>query len=245
MRIFAIIPARYGSKRFTGKPLAPIAGTPMIQHVYQRATQADNVNAVVVATDDQRIFDAVTNFGGRCVMTRSANRSGTDRVAEAAHMLGLAPDDIVINVQGDQPLLNPHCLDALIQPLKTGSEPRMSTLAFQIAQPEEFLNPKDVKVVFDQNGQALYFSRAPIPANRDDDDGHAAYKHLGVYAYHRAFLDRFAAMPTGRLEQIEKLEQLRVLEHGLPIQVVITPYDSPEVDLPTDIDRIEALLNME
>ncbi len=245
MRIFAIIPARYGSKRFNGKPLALIAGNPMIQHVYQRAAQSNEIHDVVVATDDQRIFNAVTKFGGRCVMTRSANRSGTDRVAEAAHLLDLAPDDIVINVQGDQPLLNPQCLDALIKPLKTGSEPCMSTLAFKIEHCEEFLSPKDVKVVFDRNERALYFSRAPIPANRDDDDGHTAYKHLGVYAYHRAFLDQFAAMPSGRLEQIEKLEQLRVLEQGGAIQVVITPYDSPEVDLPADIGRIEALLRIQ
>jgi len=242
MRIAVIIPSRYGSTRFNGKPLAPIAGKSMIQRVFERAMQAGKVTEVVVATDDLRIVDAVENFGGRAVMTSEANRSGTDRVAEAAEKIGLGPDDIVINIQGDQPLINPKCLDDVVEPFFTDSGLEMSTLAFAIIRQEEITNPKDVKVTFDNNGYALYFSRSPIPFDRDGNSCFDTYKHLGVYAYTKYFLEKFRSLPEGRLEKIEKLEQLRAMEYGHRIKVVVTAYDSPEVDIPEDIERIEELL---
>ncbi len=242
MKIAVIIPSRYGSTRFDGKPLARIAGRPMIQMVYERAMQAEKVSEVVVATDDRRIIDAVERFGGRAVMTSEANRSGTDRVAEAAEKIGLGPDDIVINIQGDQPLIRPECLDDVVAPFFTDSGLEMSTLAFAIIRQEEITNPKDVKVTFDNNGYALYFSRSTIPFDRDGDSRFDTYKHLGIYAYTRRFLEEFRSLPEGRLEKIEKLEQLRAMEHGYRIKVVVTAYDSPEVDLPEDIARIEKLL---
>lgn len=242
MKIVAIIPSRFGSTRFDGKPLAPIAGKPMIQHVYEAASRAERIHQVVVATDDQRIVDAVEEFGGRVVMTSESQRSGTDRAAEAAQILDMAMEDIVINVQGDQPLMDPRCLDEVVAPFHSDPQLGMSTLAFRIADPQEYTNPKDVKVVLNRNGDALYFSRAPIPFARDDDGDFDSYKHLGVYAYTRRFLEIFRELPTGSLERIEKLEQLRALEFGHRVKVVITEYDSPEVDLPADIARIEALI---
>ncbi len=242
MRIVVIIPSRYGSTRFEGKPLALIAGKPMIQHVYDNAGRAQSVAEVVVATDDPRILDTVRRFNGKAVMTSADNRSGTDRVGEAADRLGLAENDIIINIQGDQPLINPACFDSVVAPLKSNAAAVMSTLAFAIVESQEYTHPKDCKVVMDQQGRALYFSRACIPFARDGGHAFTAYKHLGVYAYTRKFLRIFRNLPTGRLEQIEKLEQLRAQEYGYPIEVVVTPYDSPEVDLPEDIARIEALM---
>ncbi len=242
MKTVVIIPSRYGSSRFDGKPLAKILGRAMIERVYQNARAAKKVTEVVVATDDQRIIRAVESFGGRAVLTSADNPSGTDRVGEAAEKLGLAATDLVVNVQGDQPLIDPRCLDAVIEPLLIEPEIGMTTLAFAIVRKEEITDPKDVKVTFDQKGFALYFSRATIPHDRDGNMVFNTYKHLGVYAYTRHFLDLFRALPEGNLERIEKLEQLRALEHGLRIKVVITEYDSPEVDLPSDIPRIEQLL---
>ncbi len=257
-----MIPSRYGSTRFEGKPLALISGKPMIQWVCERTKQAENITDVLVATDDPRIFDAVEHFGGKAVLTSKDNRSGTDRLAEAAEITGLDMDDIVVNVQGDQPLIDPRCLDQVVSPLKSEIErglisaktassadlmpPRpafeMTTLAFKIVNAEEISNPKDVKVVFDNKGFALYFSRSPIPCARDASAIFDTYKHLGVYAYTRRFLEIFRQFPEGKLEAIEKLEQLRALEHGHKIMTVVTEYDSPEVDIPEDIARIEKIL---
>jgi 3-deoxy-manno-octulosonate cytidylyltransferase (CMP-KDO synthetase) len=242
MKIVAIIPSRFGSTRFQGKPLASIAGKSMIQHVYETTAQADIVDRVAVATDDERIVGAVMQFGGEAVMTSETLRSGTDRVAEAAERMGLEMDDIVVNVQGDQPLLDPRCLEDVVAPLTADTALGISTLAFRIIDPQEYDNPKDVKVVMDHRGDALYFSRAPVPFARDEGEVFDSYKHLGVYAYRRRFLEIFRDLPTGRLESIEKLEQLRALEFGHRINVVVTPYDSPEVDLPSDIGRIERLI---
>jgi 3-deoxy-manno-octulosonate cytidylyltransferase (CMP-KDO synthetase) len=242
MKTVAIIPCRYGSTRFEGKPLALICGKPMVQHVYEAASRAHPIDQVVVATDDERILSAVARFGGRCVMTSAELRSGTDRAAEAAEKIGLAPEDIIINVQGDQPLVDPRCLKAVTEPLVAESGLEMSTLAYCIVDLQEYSNPKDVKVVMDDQGHALYFSRASIPFARDAGEQFAAFKHLGIYAYRRRFLDVFSKWPVGVLERVEKLEQLRALEHGALIRVVVTPYDSPEVDLPSDILRIEKLM---
>ncbi|OGR24327.1 MAG: 3-deoxy-manno-octulosonate cytidylyltransferase [Desulfobacterales bacterium RIFOXYA12_FULL_46_15] len=238
----AVIPSRYGSSRFEGKPLAMIAGKPMIQRVYEQAKKSAVVTHVVVATDDERIANAVTGFGGHAVMTSANCRSGTDRVAETSGILGLQPDDIIINIQGDQPFFNPLTIDELLSPFACDPDLLMSTLAFKIVDEREIKDPKDVKVTFDKNGFALYFSRAQIPFPRDRETKADFYKHLGFYAYKKKFLDTLVSLPTGVCENIEKLEQLRVLEYGYRIKVVITPHDSPEIDLPIDLKRIETRL---
>jgi 3-deoxy-manno-octulosonate cytidylyltransferase (CMP-KDO synthetase) len=241
MRIVVIIPSRFGSTRFEGKPLAMISGKSMIQCVYERASGAEIVDQVVVATDDERIYAAVTGFGGMAIMTAAENRSGTDRVAEAAEKLNLAADDIVVNIQGDQPRIHPFCIGEVAAPLIENPDIEMSTLAFKIINPEEITNPKDVKVTFDVLGNALYFSRAAIPFARDASTVFDTHKHLGIYAYTRRFLDIFRSLPDGRLENIEKLEQLRAMEYGHRIRVMVTEHDSPEVDVPEDIFRIHNL----
>ena len=242
MRIVAIIPSRYKSTRFEGKPLALIDGRPMIQHVYERVNDAESISDVFVATDDDRIMAAVRDFGGKAILTSPENRSGTDRAADAAEKIGLSMDDIVVNVQGDQPLIDSRCLDTLTSPFLKNPDLKMSTLAFKIVNPRELTDPKDVKVVFDKDGFALYFSRSPLPCSRDNDRDFDTYKHLGAYAYTREFLEIYRNLPEGRLENIEKLEQLRVLEFGHRIKVMVTEHDSPEVDLPEDIRRVEEIL---
>lgn len=238
----AVIPSRYHSSRFEGKPLALVAGKSMIQRVYEQTKKSSAVTKAIVATDDERIFNAVEAFGGHAVMTSDECRSGTDRVAQTVGMLNLGPDDIIVNIQGDQPIFNPLTIDELISPFADDPGLVMSTLAFKITNKREITDPKDVKVTFDHQGFALYFSRAQIPYPRDRETKADFYKHLGFYAYKKSFLDELVALPTGTCEQVEKLEQLRVLEFGYRIKVVITPYDSPEIDLPEDIKRIEAKL---
>lgn len=239
----AIIPARYGSKRFEGKALAPINGMPMILHVCQRAELARNISRVVVATDDTRISEAVKTFGGEAVMTSPVMRSGTDRVAQAAHMLGLPDDEVVVNIQGDQPAFDPGCLDSLLGPFQQDRSVYMATLACRISDVRQMSDPDCVKVVFDHKGDALYFSRARIPWPRDDDAFALGYRHLGFYAYTNRFLQQVADLPSGTYEPIEKLEQLRVLEFGYKIRVVVTEEDSPGVDRPGDIQKIEDFLS--
>ena len=238
----AVIPSRYGSSRFEGKPLSLVAGKPMIQRVYEQAEKSKAISKTIVATDDKRIFDAVKAFGGKAVMTSDKCRSGTDRVAQTADILNLDPDDIIINIQGDQPIFNPETLEEMIAPFENDPGLLMTTLAFKIQDKREITDPKDVKVTFDKNKFAMYFSRAQIPFPRDKDTNAEFYKHLGFYAYKKKFLDKLVNLPTGTCEHIEKLEQLRVLEFGYKIKVVITQYDSPEIDLPEDIKRIEAKL---
>ncbi|MFO7963582.1 MAG: 3-deoxy-manno-octulosonate cytidylyltransferase [Desulfobacterales bacterium] len=242
--MIAIIPARYESSRFEGKPLAAIMGKPMIQWVYERVTQTRPVlSDVIVATDDDRIVAAVKTFGGHAMLTSSKNRSGTDRVAEAAEKAGAHMDDIVINIQGDQPLLHPDCINDLTTPFFTEPGLEMATLAYRTTDKSEIENPKDVKVTFDMNGYALYFSRSPIPFSRNPGLEFDTHKHLGFYAYTRRFLEMFRSLPEGILERVEKLEQLRALEYGHRIKVVVTPHDSPEVDLPQDIQRVEKMIS--
>ncbi|MBA3029052.1 MAG: 3-deoxy-manno-octulosonate cytidylyltransferase [Desulfobacteraceae bacterium] len=243
MKIFAIIPSRYESSRFEGKPLARILGKPMIQWVYERTQKADiELADVFVATDDRRIMDVVKGFGGKAVMTSPAHRSGTDRIAEAAQITGIGMDDLVLNVQGDQPAFHSQCLKELVEPFDAQPGIVMSTLVFPIVNPEEKTDPKHVKTVMDADGFALYFSRATIPHDRDKAGGIDLYKHLGFYAYKRRFLELFRSLPEGNLERIEKLEQLRALEYGYRIKVVVSAFDSPEVDVPEDITRIESWL---
>ncbi len=240
--IVGIIPSRYGSSRLAGKPLAMLGGKPMIQRVYELAVQSKMLDQVYVATDDRRIVQAVEDFGGKALMTSDACRSGSDRVAEAAATLGIAPHEIVVNIQGDQPVFHPESIDQLVAPFTDETGIEMTTLAFPIENKREITDPKDVKVTFNHQGIALYFSRSQIPFPRDPDTEVTYYKHLGFYAYTRQFLDTFVKLPSGQLEGIEKLEQLRALEHGFPIKVVISKHDSPEIDLPEDIKRIESKL---
>lgn len=243
MKVVAIIPSRFSSTRFEGKPLARIGGKSMVQRVYEKAKQSKKITDVFVATDDQRIVDAVLDFDGHALITSSENKSGTDRVAEAAEKIGLVADDIVVNIQGDQPLLDPRSIDELIGAFNAGSGFEMATLAFRTLDENEINNPKDVKVTFDFEGFALYFSRSPIPFHRDPDVRPMVYKHLGIYAYKKRFLEIFQSLPEGKLENIEKLEQLRAIEFGHRIKVIITKYDSPEVDFPNDIAGVEKALN--
>ncbi|MES0350701.1 MAG: 3-deoxy-manno-octulosonate cytidylyltransferase [Desulfobacteria bacterium] len=237
-----MIPCRYASTRFEGKPLTLILGKPMIQWVCEKAQQAEVMTDVVVATDDERIYECVKGFGGRALMTAVAHRSGSDRAAEAAQALGLQDEDIVINIQGDQPAFDPRCLAEVVSPLTEDPELVMATLIYKMTDQAGINDPNHVKCVFDQDHFALYFSRSPIPFGRDDSTGFDIFKHLGVYAYRKHFLERFASLPQGRLESIEKLEQLRALEYGYKIKVVETGYDSKEVDRPEDVHKLEAVL---
>jgi 3-deoxy-manno-octulosonate cytidylyltransferase (CMP-KDO synthetase) len=241
MRITAFIPSRYESKRFPGKPIADIDGKPMIQHVYERARACPEISEVVVATDDERILACVHGFGGNGMMTLKRHPTGTDRIAEAALKWGSNDDDILVNIQGDQPLFHPSVVTELVQPLKEDRDIHMSTLMFKIRDEREIENPNHVKVVSDTKDFALFFSRSPIPFYRDPHAERVYYKHLGFYAYRMAFLVRFAELPVGRLEDNEKLEQLRVLEHGFKIKMVTTVHDSIEVDTPEDIKKVAEL----
>lgn len=241
-RAVVVIPARYGSTRFPGKPLADIAGKPMIQRVYEAAARAANIRTVVVATDDDRIADAVAGFGGAALMTSPSHLSGTDRVFEAVRAMDLGPDAVVVNVQGDQPLLDPAHLDDLVAPFQCGEGVEMSTLAVPVSDEAVIANPMNVKVVMDARGDALYFSRAAIPFRRDPETPAPVFQHLGLYAYTRRFLEIFATLPEGRLEAAEKLEQLRALEHGHRIRVVRVNGTAPDVDVPGDVAAVEAIL---
>jgi 3-deoxy-manno-octulosonate cytidylyltransferase (CMP-KDO synthetase) len=241
MRTVAIIPARFGSSRFPGKPLAPILDKPLIQWVYEQALQVQDLYGVWVATDDVRIREAVEAFGGRAVMTRADHPSGSDRLAEAAALLGLAPEDIVINVQGDQPVFPPELISRLAQVLRRDPAVVMVTPVRRLTDPAAAADPNTVKVVFDLAGRALYFSRSPLPFWRDGDPPYF-YRHIGIYAYRVQFLRQFVHLPPGRWEAAEKLEQLRALEHGFPIHIVETDGDTREVDTPEDLRRVEAFL---
>lgn len=240
--IVCIIPSRYESSRFPGKPLADLLGKPMIQHVYERVARAKAVPYVAVATDDQRIFDAVKKFDGNVVMTAPTHRSGTDRISEAIKSLNLSADAIVVNIQGDQPIFEPVQVDEVIAPLMADPEAVMSTLVYRIVRNEEISHPNAVKVVMDSENNALYFSRATIPYVRDRKLTADYYKHHGIYAYRRDFLDTFTRLPEGQLEKLEALEQLRALEYGYKIKCVITPHDSVEVDTREELDRVRRIL---
>lgn len=238
-----VIPARYGSTRLPGKALADLAGSPMIVHVWRRAAAARGVEAVVVATDDARIVDAVTRAGGAAVLTDPAHASGTDRVAEVAAARAC---DVVVNVQGDEPLLEPALIGALVAPLAADPALPMSTLRRPLADPAEYASPHVVKVVVDRAGDALYFSRAPIPgrpgAPPQDPVPGGAWAHVGLYAYRRDALLRLAALPRTPLEATESLEQLRALEHGLRIRTVETRHDLAGVDTSEDLERVRRRL---
>jgi 3-deoxy-manno-octulosonate cytidylyltransferase (CMP-KDO synthetase) len=250
--VWAVIPARYASSRLPGKPLVPLAGKPMIQHVWERVRRAQRVSRVLVATDDERIRRAVTEFGGEAVMTRAEHRSGTERLAEVAASAASSGAEIFVNVQGDQPLIEPAAVDAAVEILLEDSSVEVATLSVPIATPGDVMDPNVVKVVLDFEGNALYFSRAPIPWIRDTAGGGTGFsrpagsthlKHLGLYAFRRSALLEFPTFPQGELEKLEQLEQLRWLENGYKIRVAETSYDSVSVDVTEDIARVEKLLH--
>ncbi|HXW69356.1 MAG TPA: 3-deoxy-manno-octulosonate cytidylyltransferase [Dissulfurispiraceae bacterium] len=262
MAAIVIIPARYGSTRFPGKPLCHLLGKPLIQHVYERVIEARLVRDVFIATDSTAIYSAVVGFGGKAVMTSTEHRSGTDRIAEAVTKLTEANDiggagergeQIIVNVQGDEPLIRPEMVDALIG-LMEDERAAIGTLAKRIQTPEEIEDPNVVKVVFNDEGFALYFSRSPIPYHRDLDyvPGSPAprfpdslfYKHIGIYAYRKEALLRFSRLAPSRLEEIEKLEQLRALEGGFKIKVHETRHETIGVDTAMDLERVEKCLSL-
>lgn len=240
MKKVIIIPARYGSTRLPGKPLAILWKKPLIQHVYERAI-ASNISEVYVATDDPRIFDTVLGFGGKAILTRKEHTCGTERVAEACEILGLKEEDLIINLQGDQPLFPVEYFSFLIKPLLLFSEISISTLATPITNKADLENPNKVKVVLDKKGFALYFSRLPIPYFRPPGREPLYLKHIGVYAYRKGFLSKFVKLPPGELEMAEKLEQLRAMEYGYKIGVTVVPKDVPEVDTLEDLEYLKSL----
>jgi len=239
-RVVGLIPARWASKRFPGKALADLCGKPLIQHVVERSARARSLSEVVVATDDPRIADSVRGFGGKVEMTAASHPSGTDRIAEVARNLDC---DLVVNIQGDEPLIVPAEIDAAVAPLLADPAIPMGTLACPLPV-EQAGDPNAVKVVVGANGFALYFSRYPIPYLRD---GHAAgpspyLLHIGLYVYRRDVLLRLASLPPTPLEERERLEQLRALEHGIRIRVVMTDHPSMGVDTPEDLERVRRMM---
>lgn len=238
MKVLCVIPARYASTRLPGKPLALIAGKPMIQHVYERACHAVMPQEVVVATDSKIVADAVKEFGGKVMMTSPDHPSGTDRLAEVA--LSYPDIDVIVNVQGDEPMIPPEVIDRLAQAFADDKELKMATLKTPMAE-EEYNNPNAVKVVTDQNGYALYFSRSLLPYPRNRKADFKVYKHVGIYAYRRSFLLSYAAYEPTPLEQIEGLEQLRVLENGQRIKVLESKFQGIGIDTQEDLDAINAL----
>ncbi|OZG73453.1 3-deoxy-manno-octulosonate cytidylyltransferase [Hahella sp. CCB-MM4] len=245
-----IIPARYASTRLPGKPLLDIAGKPMVQHVYHRA-QESNASEIYVATDDGKIEEAVKQFGGQCIMTSSNHPSGTDRLAECARILGLDDDHIIVNVQGDEPLLPAELINLVAENLAHQTEAGIATLCEKIHDRGALFNPNVVKVVKNEAGMAMYFSRAPIPWARDffaeNTEGLApsmdCYRHIGIYAYRVGFLRSYVNWGTSPIETIEALEQLRALWHGVSIHVDVVKKTPPAgVDTPEDLERVRAIL---
>jgi 3-deoxy-manno-octulosonate cytidylyltransferase (CMP-KDO synthetase) len=246
----AIIPARYGSTRFPGKPLALINGFPMIQHVCQRVANATMVDRVIVATDDERVAAMVDSFGGEVMLTRGDHPTGTDRLAEVAEKI---ESELIVNVQGDEPLINPRMVDQAIAPLVKNQQIQMGTLASKIAQIGDFHSPNVVKVVKDQSGFALYFSRAPIPWPRDLDSKQlekilpqpSFLRHIGLYVYRRELLLDYPSWSKTPLESLENLEQLRALERGIRLYVAETEFSCHGVDTPEDLKRVSQLMSAE
>ncbi len=240
-KVIVVIPARYGSTRLAGKPLISLAGKPMIQRVYERAKLAARVNRVIVATDDERIVKAIEAFGGEARMTRSEHRTGTERVAEVA---AREQGDVFVNVQGDEPLLDPNAIDVAVNSLLEEPQASISTVATPIKTPGDIMDPNVVKVVLDFDGNAIYFSRAPIPWVRDTASKIQVrhLKHLGLYVFQRDALLEYPTLPQGELERVEQLEQLRWMENGWKIRVAEVEHDAISVDVPKDVARVERLL---
>ncbi len=238
----AVIPARFASSRLPGKALAEIGGKPMIEHVYRRTALARSIESVIVVTDDERIYRCVQAFGGTARMTSPSHQSGTDRIAEIASDVSAS---LIVNVQGDEPLIEPAMIDEAVAPFASDSTLMMSTLRRRIDDDTERQNPNVTKVVVDQDDFALYFSRAPIPFVRSGSDAAPAWRHVGLYVYRRECLMRLAALPPTQMEKSEALEQLRALEHGIRIKVVETRFDSIGVDTAEDLARVRATIEGE
>lgn len=249
MKILGVIPARYGATRFPGKPLADICGKPMVLHVYDRAKQAKSLTDLYVATEDDRILKVVEQAGGKAIMTSATHQSGSDRLGEVANKIEA---DIIVNIQGDEPLLEPKMIDEMVEPLLEDKTIVMGTLKKRIVNPEDLHNPNIVKVVCDKAGFALYFSRSLIPYPKTGwkdasiyglAEGELAfYKHLGLYVYQKAFLLQFTKLPVSQIEKVEGLEQLRALDNGYKIKVVETKFDTIAVDTPEDLERVKKIV---
>lgn len=244
MKTAGVIPARWASTRFEGKVLALINGRPMIEHVWQRTRQCRRIDEVWIACDDKRVYEAARAFGAQAIMTDPKHASGTERIAEAA---GKIKADIFVNIQGDEPLIDPVVIDALARMMQDDPRCSMATPISRLTDPEDLNNPNVVKVVVDHNGDALYFSRAAIPYNRDKKFPAEIvyYKHIGLYAYHREFLLNWKNLPASQLEVAERLEQLRVLEAGHKIRTIVTEFESVGVDSPQDVKRVTDRLKQE
>jgi 3-deoxy-manno-octulosonate cytidylyltransferase (CMP-KDO synthetase) len=237
-KILGVIPARFSSSRFPGKVLAQIANKTMLQHVYERAALATYLTSTIIATDDDRVYRVAKSFGARVRMTRADHLSGTDRVAEVASAENA---EVIVNIQGDEPLIDPAAIDAAVLPLVHDPDVVMGTLKKRIEDPREIGDPNVVKVVTDRAGDAIFFSRCPIPFDRDRAADTPYFKHVGLYVYQRDFLLGYSTLPVGPLEQAERLEQLRALENGYKIRVVETEYESLGVDTPEDLERVSRL----
>ncbi|MGD8413588.1 MAG: 3-deoxy-manno-octulosonate cytidylyltransferase [Candidatus Latescibacterota bacterium] len=235
-----VLPARYGSTRFPGKPLAEISGRPLIEWVYRRASGIVGAGEVLVATDDRRIAEVVESFGGNVRMTGSDHATGTDRVAEVA---AKSEFPIVVNLQGDEPVFDPSAVTSMVDALASDPAADIATACHPVESPEEFNNPNIVKVVFDGSGRALYFSRSPIPSGAGASGPAKAYRHVGIYAYRKESLLRFTSLERSALEKSEKLEQLRALENGMTIRVVVTGQPTFGVDVPEDVKKVEKELS--
>jgi 3-deoxy-manno-octulosonate cytidylyltransferase (CMP-KDO synthetase) len=245
MKIIGIIPARYDSSRFPGKPLAMISGKPMIQHVFENASKARCLDELIVATDDSRIFEVVNGFGGKVIMTRKDHQSGSDRCNEVLQSLASKQQvfDVAINIQGDEPFLNPEQIEMLAQSFKEDDKTEISTLIKKIDQSDELFNSNVVKVVTDHNEMAIYFSRSPIPFYRDVDqkqwiDHHVFYKHIGIYGFQADILKGITSLRISKLEKSENLEQLRWIENGYRIKAKITEIENASIDRPEDLKKI-------
>ena len=241
MKAVGIIPARYKASRFEGKVLAPLLGKPVIQHVWERAKRAHNLDNLIIAADDERIIKQVESFGGKAIITAKEHPSGTDRLREIANPLDV---DIVVNIQADEPLIHPAMIDKLVTALSQDKDIVMATLMKKIDNPEEINNPNAVKVVVDKDNFALYFSRAAIPFYKKVKSEYY-YKHIGLYSYTKDFLFTFANLPPSFLEKAEGLEQLRALENGYKIKVLETSYNTVGIDTPQDLEKAEEILSKE
>lgn len=247
MNVLGVIPARFASTRFPGKPLAMLLDRPMIQWVYERASKSATLHELCVATDDDRIAETVEGFGGRAVMTSKDHASGSDRIAEVASMMHPAPD-LVVNIQGDEPLIDAAAIDLAVSVILSDGSAEFSTLACPISAAEELHDPNTVKVALAQDHTALYFSRSPIPFCRDGKtakdwlESFQYLKHIGIYVFRRELLMKFVKWPPGNLERVERLEQLRLLERGVKIHVARTEYEGRSVDTPADLEALQRSL---
>lgn len=240
MNAIGVIPARWASTRFEGKVLAELNGKPVIQHVWEKASQSANLDEIIIATDDERIQSKAESFGAKTAMTSAEHATGTDRIIEVVEPLDCK---IVINIQGDEPMIDPSIIDGLVDALKTEPKCALATVIKVIEHPDDLNNPNVVKVVVDGEMNALYFSRSAIPYDRSQREETIFYKHLGIYGYRKDFLAAFKNLPKSNLEQAEQLEQLRALEYGYKIKTVLTDIETVGVDTPEDLKRAKAMMD--